>query len=76
MTGCDVFTLRRKLSFYPASAIRRVVHMVHSCPASGASACGLVSEGGKRAVWRCILPHGVQYLLNKYFHSFGRDPIA
>lgn len=75
-TGCDVFILRRTLTFYPVSAIRCVVHMVHSCPTSGEFACGLRSQGGKKAVWRCIPRHGAQYILNKYFHSFGRDPIS
>ncbi|CAN0424840.1 unnamed protein product [Laminaria digitata] len=75
-TGCDVFTLRRAYSFYPVSAILRVVHMVHACPTSGEFACGLVREDGRKAVWRCALHHGGQYLLNKYFHSLGRDPIG
>lgn len=38
--------------------------------------CGLVSHVGKRPAWRGKLRHGDQYLLNKYFHSFERDPIA
>ena len=67
VTGCDVFILRKKLTFYPVSAIRRVEHMVHNCPTRGANPCRLVRENGKR---------GVQYLLNKNFHSFRRDPIA
>ena len=59
-TGCDVFTLRKVSSFYPVSAILLVVHIVHACPTSGASPCGLVREHGKKAVWRCALHHGAQ----------------
>ncbi|CAM9154903.1 unnamed protein product, partial [Hapterophycus canaliculatus] len=76
VTGLDEFKMRRTLTFYPACAIRRVVHMMHSCPATGASACGLVEEGNKRPIWRCISLAGSTYLLNKYFHCVGRDSIA
>lgn len=75
-TSCDAFTLRRTITFYPASAIRCVVQMVYSCPSSGEFACGLGNQGGKKAVWRCTLRHGTQCILNKYFHSFGREPIG
>lgn len=75
-TGLDVFHLRTVLSFYPVSAIRRVVHMMHLCPTSGAGACGLVKEGNKKPAWRCKINKHSGYLLNKYFHSIGRDPFA
>ena len=68
--------MRQALSFYPASAIRCVVHMMHSCRYSGASACGLVNEGNKRAAWRCTLLPGSTFVLNKYFHSVVRNSIA
>lgn len=32
-TGYAVMRLQRKLSFFPADAIRQVVHMYHLCPA-------------------------------------------
>lgn len=75
-TGFDVFHLRSTLSFFPVQFIRRAVHIVHQCPTSGDSACGLVSEGGKRQVWQCKLGKGSSYLLNKYFHSIARDPLT
>lgn len=75
-TGCDVFTLWKAYSFYPVSAILRVVHIVHACLTTGGFTCGLVREVGKKAVWRCDLRDGMQYMLNKYFHSLGRASIA
>lgn len=74
-TGCDVFSLRNTLSFYPASFIRRVVHMVHQCNSRGTSSCGLVRGGEKVAQWRCRVERGDTYLLNRYFHALGRDPV-
>ena len=76
ITRLDEFKMRRTITFYPASAIRRVVHMMHSCPTTGASACGLVSDGGRRPIWRCQLLEGFTYTLNKFVHSIGRDSIA
>ena len=76
ITGFDEFRMRSGLTFYPASAIRCVVHMMHSCPTTGASACGLDGEAGCKRVWRCKLLHSSTFLLNKYFHSVGRDSIA
>ncbi|CAN0258856.1 unnamed protein product [Scytosiphon promiscuus] len=76
VTGLDEFRMRTGLTFYPASAIRRVVHMMHYCPTTGASACGLRDRAGGKRVWRCTLLNGSTYLLNKYFHSVGRDSIA
>lgn len=76
VTGFDVFHLRSTLSFFPVQFVRRAVHMVHQCPTSGDSACGLVGEGGKRKVWKCKLGKGSSYLLNKYFHSIARDPLT
>lgn len=75
-TGLDEFKMRQKLSFFPASAIRRVMHMMHCCPTSGASACGLVREGCHQPRWQCTQLSSSSYLLNKYFHSVGRDSIA
>ena len=75
-TGCDVFTLRQTISFFPASAIRSTVHMVHSCVTSGVSPCGLVSEDGKKTSWQCRPQRGASYLLNRYFHARGREAIA
>ena len=75
-TGLDEFRMRQALSFYPASAIRCVVHMMHSCRYSGTSARGLVNEGNKRPAWRCTLLPGSTFVLNKYFHSVVRNSIA
>jgi len=74
-TGCDVFYLRKSVKFFPASCIRSMVHMVHACTATGTSSCGLIREEGKSG-WRCTATQGAHYLLNKYFHSFGRGPVA
>ena len=76
VTGLDVFRMRASLTFCPASAIRCVVHMMHACSTTGASAYHLVDEGGKRPVWRCNLTGNSNYLLNKYFFSVLRDSIA
>lgn len=35
MIGCDIFILRKQLTFYLASAIRRIMYFVHSSPVSG-----------------------------------------
>ena len=68
--------MRRTITFYPASAIRRVVHMMHACPTSGSSVCGPVDvDGGKRQKWRCKLMGNSSYVLNKYFHHVGRDSV-
>ncbi len=75
-TGLDQFRMRQTLSFYPASNILRVVHMMHACPTRGQSACGLIKSGGDRATWRCKTHPTSAYVLNKYFHSVGRDSIA
>ncbi|CAB1121590.1 unnamed protein product [Ectocarpus sp. CCAP 1310/34] len=72
-TGLAEFKMRHTLTFYPTPAIRRVVHMMHACPTSGESACGLVRESKRQ--WRCNLLGTSTYLLNKYFHSPGRDSI-
>ena len=74
-TGLAEFKMRQTLTFYPASAIRRVVHTMHACPTSGESACGLVRENGKRPRWRCKLLGTSTYLLNRFFHGSRRDPI-
>lgn len=74
-TGLAEFKMRQTLTFFPASAVRRVVHMMHACPTSGESACGLVRAGGKRPKWQCKLRGTSTYLFNKYFHSPGRDSI-
>lgn len=76
VTGLDEFRMRTGLTFYPASAIRCVVHMMHACPIAGRSPCGLHGEAGSKRVWRCILQNTSTFLLNKYFHSVGRDSIA
>lgn len=76
VTGLAEFRMRQALTFYPASAIRCVVHMMHACTTTGASACGLGREGGTRTMWRCTVHKNSTYLLNKYFHSVGRDSIA
>lgn len=76
VTGLDMFRMRTSLTFFPASAIRCVVHMMHACSTTGTSACRLVDEGSKRPVWRCNLTGNPNYLLNKYFHSVLRDSIA
>ena len=73
-TGLAEFKMRQALSFYPASAVRRAVHMMHACPTSGESACGLVREG-ERTHWQCKLLGTSTYLLNKYFHGVGRDSV-
>lgn len=73
-TGCDMFVLRKTFTFFPASCIRSMVHMVHACANSGASSCGLVRGEGRKQAWRCNGAENRRYLLNKYFHSFGRDP--
>lgn len=72
-TGLAEFKMRHTLTFYPTPAIRRVVHMMHACPTSGESACGLVRESKRQ--WRCKRLGTSTYLLNKYFHSPGRDTI-
>lgn len=74
-TGCDEFKLRQTFSFFPASFIRRVVHVVHECHTKGANSCRLVGQESKRAEWRCCIKPGDTYLVNKYFHALGRDPI-
>ena len=75
-TGCDMFVLRKSFTLFPASCIRSMVHMVHACSSNGVSSCGLVREEGQHDVWRCTTSEPRRYLLNRYFHSFGREPIA
>ncbi|CAM9108342.1 unnamed protein product, partial [Pylaiella littoralis] len=53
-TRLNEFEMRQKLTFFPALAIRRVMHVMHACPTSGGGACGLVVEGRKRPRWRSI----------------------
>ena len=74
-TGVDEFKMRRALSFYPASAIRCVVYMMHACPTSGASACGLVRSRGKRPKWKCKISANSSCVLNKYFHNPLSDAV-
>lgn len=75
-TGCDVFKLRRTFSFFPAAFIRGVVHMVHVCDTGGEFPCRLVRESGSKAKWECNLRPSSSYVLNKYFHCLGRDPVG
>lgn len=75
-TGCDVFTLRRSFKLFPASCIRSMVHMVHACARTGGSSCGLVRKEGEKDTWSCKTFHGARFLLNKYFHGFGRGPVS
>lgn len=74
-TGCDIFKLRRTVKFFPAASIRSMVHMVHVCAYAGASPCSMVDKNGKRT-WQCAFHDQSRYVLNKYFHSYGRGPIA
>lgn len=75
-TGCDVFTLRSTVQYYPASCIRSMVHMVHACATRNGSGCCETKEVGKKRSWTCKASNHDSYLLNKYFHSFGRGPVA
>ena len=68
-TGLDEFKMWRALTFYPASAIRCVVHMMHACHTSGASACGVLHDRRKRPKLRCKILGNASYVLNKYFHN-------
>lgn len=65
-TGHAVLKLRRSLSFSPAYANRRVVHMFHRCP-SGACAPREQCRGG--AVWKHKLSDSDSYLHNEHLHS-------
>ena len=75
-TGCDVFTLRKTVRFFPVSSIRSTVHMVHSCVLTGASPCSLVGGAADKKTWQCRKKGSGRYLLNRCFHSFGRGAIA
>jgi len=71
------FTLRKTVRFFPVSSIRSSVHMIHRCVFTGASPCRLVGEAREKKTWQCQKQSTAsRYLLNKCFHSFGREPIA
>ena len=69
VTGHPVMRLQNKLSFFPAEAIRRTVHMYHRCPDGK---CGPRSEKGKGKVWHHKFdrpPRANLFLYNKHFHG-------
>jgi len=67
-TGHPVMRIQKALSFFPAAAIRQVVHFYHRCPENK---CGPVLESGKGLVWQHHYdPKGVNYFLhNRHFRG-------
>lgn len=65
-TGHAVLKLRRNLSFFPADAIRRVVHMYHRCPRG---ACAPRRQHRGTPIWSHKLTDDDSYLHNEHFHS-------
>lgn len=66
-TGHPIMRRRKRLSFFPARAIRRVVHMYHVCVPNK---CKAVSDAGKAPVWRHDLSgENNRYIHNEHFHS-------
>lgn len=67
-TGHPVMRIQKKLSFFPAEAIRQVVHLYHRCPENK---CAPRPESGTGLVWQHVFdPEGSNYFLyNRHFRG-------
>lgn len=70
-TGHPVMRLRKVLSFFPAEAIRQVVHFYHRCPENK---CGPVSQSGNGNVWRHVYDSAGANLFLHNRHFRGPTP--
>lgn len=66
-TGHHVYNLRTGLSYYPASFIRRVVHVKHCCPASGDCTCRVGAQGIDHTLVHGDDGRRDRYLYNKFY---------
>lgn len=69
-TGHAVLRLKKTLSFFPATAIRRLAHMYHRCT----SACKAVpGVNGGASIWRhdTLSAGGDCFLYNEHYHITG-----